>query len=108
MLEHIEIANPYGPNTRPQSLRGGAQFGGHAARRDAAFNHCLDFGSRKSGLHDPVDRHARDVRDEEELLRFERRRNRRGGLVGIDVERADRRSERRRNGRHHRRQSRQE
>src|SRR5438552_3564495 len=25
MLEHVEIANPYGPNTRPQGLRGGAE-----------------------------------------------------------------------------------
>jgi hypothetical protein len=39
VLEHVEIANPYGPDTRPQCIRGCAQLGGHAARRDASLNH---------------------------------------------------------------------
>jgi len=49
VLEHIEIANPYGPNTRLQRLRGGAQLGGHAARRNAALNHCFDSAAARVG-----------------------------------------------------------
>jgi hypothetical protein len=59
--EHVEIANPNGPNTRPERLRGGAQLGGHASRRNASLNHRLDFGRRKGGLRDARDRHAGHV-----------------------------------------------
>src|SRR5213596_2225811 len=101
MLEHIEIANPYGPNTRLQRLRGGAQLGGHATSRNAALNHCFDFSGRKGGLGDAFDRHTGHGGYEEQLLRIEGRGNGGGGLVGVDVERPHRRRKRWSDRRYH-------
>jgi len=101
MLEHIEIANPYGPNTRLQRLRGGAQLGGHATSRNAALNHCFDFSGRKGGLGDAFDRHTGHVGYEEQLLRIEGRGDGGGRLVGVDVERPHRRRKGWSDGRYH-------